>query len=246
MSYTNRGSGPEIGSVSDPQLGDRGLTIIRQTDMADLSLPIRIFEKVTKDLTHYTRGERGEKDAALQQLSPQECQNNALLLGGLGCQETIDTIYGNVPSLRKKLTDVVVSNTIILGRIHSSWYTIAINFEYPAAELLQEERANILQTLEEAGRNPAAVGREYKWHERRIPAIAIGRVSRALSKSDVLAIRNKVDAARPETISLQNAQLIRAGLNSNKSEHQQFLRNLPSTKRRQRTAKPGRQNRRRR
>lgn len=196
--FTHSGSG----EGRQARVGDYGLSVYREVrDQPSFDRVLKVFDQATTNLGRRLRGESLDHKPALYLLEISEVKRNRSLIGHIALREAIDDIYESVPSLRRPLA-LGVGGVCMVGTCKDPLRTIGLSFDEATNTAVREERAGILNVLEEYGLGDGA---EYRWIQQQTPHIALGRVSTDAPPSMFRDIVGKVGSVAPPTLGLERA-----------------------------------------
>jgi len=154
----------------DVRLGERGMSIIRNVDPYQIDSTLQTLLIACGSLVLKHHGQETENPPGVNLIEVGEVKRQSAI-GRVAIYDAMDNLYNNVTSLRRRVT-VKPADITILGRRFSQNRVVAIAFDEVSTAMLEEERGEILDTLESL----ADLESEFSWSAYKRPHISLARV----------------------------------------------------------------------
>lgn len=183
-----------------------GIAVFREigtSGQLELGAAMEVFEATTRSCVRVVRGLH-DKPPALNQLQINEVKENQPL-GHLATGQAIDALYKKVPSLRKRLA-VNLGTVGVFGNPRSNpMCYIGIALDSSSIDPVNQERKNIISTLEELAQ--VGADEECYWLERKVPHISLGMIPSDTPLTEVGLIKEGIRRSIPAQLVLRGATL---------------------------------------
>lgn len=194
-------------------LKDTGISVFRSLGNTALTSLVGIFNDASLGLPAISRASATEKDHALTLVQMLEFKKNRKYLGSLGIFNVVDTIYHEVPSLRKKVSVKIHEDhpVKIFSNQNNLQRPISVVLDPASEAMIKSERREVLSVIESL---TCFESEDFDWLLDPTPCISLGKILvKEVPPERIRTVIASIESNLPEAISLNKATIHTARIN---------------------------------
>ncbi len=134
----------------------------------------------------------------------QEVEWNRALIGKIAVQDALDSIYREVPTVRRKLPALRPMGVELFGRKEAPVRSVCLTFDEDSEAILREESRAIHDTLEDmTSFDPSS----FRWLVDSRPHLSLGKISTNVAAGEIPLFIGRLEQVCPTELVLCRATL---------------------------------------
>jgi hypothetical protein len=188
-------------------LKNSGISVFRSIGSSAITSLVAIFNDATEGLPAITRASGREKEHAVTLVQLIEVQKNREYFGSLCISDVVNTVYNEVPSLRKKVkVEIQKDNSVkILSNRNKIQRPISVVLDPKYEAILKAERREILSVIEDL---TCYDHQEFEWLLDPTPHLSLGKILlKEVAPERIRSVISDIETQLPEEITLNRATI---------------------------------------